>query len=106
MERRFFWVGNKEAQNIYEICWHPGKENFADYQSKHHTGAHHRNVHPTWFDPGWVTLGQTLVFLVLNLRLHRLVPNFYGNKGWLALKRHESQEVVIFWLPLKHQLSQ
>ena len=25
MEMRFFWVGNKEAQNIYEICWHPGQ---------------------------------------------------------------------------------
>ena len=24
MEMRFFWVGNKEAPNIYEICWHPG----------------------------------------------------------------------------------
>ena len=23
MEMRFFWVGNKEPQNMYEICWHP-----------------------------------------------------------------------------------
>jgi hypothetical protein len=45
---RFFWVGNKEAQNIYGISWHPGQENLADYQSKHHTGAHHRNVRP-WY---------------------------------------------------------
>ncbi len=48
MEMRFFWVGNKEAQNIYGISWHPGKENLADYRSKHHTGAHHRNVRP-WY---------------------------------------------------------
>jgi hypothetical protein len=48
MEMRFFWVGNKEAQNIYGISWHPGQENLADYQSKHHTGAHHRNVRP-WY---------------------------------------------------------
>ncbi len=41
-------MGNNEAQNIYEICWHPGQENLADYQSKHHTGAHHRNVCP-WY---------------------------------------------------------
>jgi hypothetical protein len=32
-------VGNKEAQNIYEICWHQGQENLADYQSKHHTST-------------------------------------------------------------------
>jgi hypothetical protein len=48
MEMRFFWVGHKEAQNIYEISWHPGQENLADYQSKHHTGAHQRNVRP-WY---------------------------------------------------------
>ncbi len=48
MEIRFFWVGNKKAQNIYGISWHPEQENLADYQSKHHTGAHHRNVRP-WY---------------------------------------------------------
>ena len=45
---RFFWIGDKEAQNIYGISWHPGQENLADYQSKHHAGAHHRNVRP-WY---------------------------------------------------------
>jgi hypothetical protein len=40
--------GTKEAQNIFEICWHPGQENLADYQSKHHTEAHHRNAGP-WY---------------------------------------------------------
>ena len=48
MKMRFFWVGNKEAKNIYEICWHPGQENLADYQSKYHTGAHNKNVRP-WY---------------------------------------------------------
>jgi hypothetical protein len=45
---RFFWVGNKVAQDIYDISWHPGHENFSDYQSKHHIGAHHRQVRP-WY---------------------------------------------------------
>jgi len=45
---RFFWVGNKVAQDIYDISWHPGQENLADYQSKHHIGAHHRQVCP-WY---------------------------------------------------------
>jgi hypothetical protein len=48
MEMRFFWIGNKEAQNIYEVSWHPGQENLSDYQSKHHTGAYHRNVRPRY----------------------------------------------------------
>jgi hypothetical protein len=46
MEMRFFWVGDKVAQEIYDLLWHPGQENLADYQSKHHVGAHHANVRP------------------------------------------------------------
>jgi hypothetical protein len=41
MEMRFFWISDKVAQNMYALSWHPGHENLADYQSKHHTGAHH-----------------------------------------------------------------
>ena len=46
MEMRFMWVGDKVAQEMYELIWHPGEENLADYQSKHHVGAHHVNVQP------------------------------------------------------------
>jgi hypothetical protein len=48
MEMRYFWVGDKEAQDIYGIKWHPGQENLADYQSKHHLGSHHQAVCP-WY---------------------------------------------------------
>jgi hypothetical protein len=48
MEMRFFWVGDKIAQNMYDVSWHPGMENLADYQSKHHLGSHHINVRP-WY---------------------------------------------------------
>ncbi len=44
MEMRFFWVGDKVAQEIYDITWHPGMENLADYQSKHDIGLHHAAV--------------------------------------------------------------
>ena len=46
MEMRFFWVGDKVPQDIYDLFWHPGQENLADYQSKHHAGSHHVNVRP------------------------------------------------------------
>ncbi len=39
---------DKMAQDAYDVKWHPGKENLADYQSKHHTGAHHTAVRP-WY---------------------------------------------------------
>ncbi len=48
MEMRFFWVGDEIAQNIYDNSWHPGMENLADYQSKHHLGYQQVNVRP-WY---------------------------------------------------------
>ncbi len=48
MEMRYFWVGDKEAQDIYKIKWHPGHKNLADYQSKHQIGSHHLAVCP-WY---------------------------------------------------------
>ncbi len=34
MEMRYFGVGDKVAQDMYTLSWHPGQENLADYQSK------------------------------------------------------------------------
>ena len=48
MEMRFFWIGDKIAQEMYDVSWHPGQENLTDYQSKHHTGGHHKAVRP-WY---------------------------------------------------------
>jgi hypothetical protein len=48
MEMRYFWVGDKVAQKEFSIKWHPGQENLADYQSKHHLGTHHQAVRP-WY---------------------------------------------------------
>jgi len=45
---RFFWISDKIAQEMYDISWHPGQENLADYQSKHHPGGHHVAVRP-WY---------------------------------------------------------
>ncbi len=48
MEMRYFLVGDKVAQDAYKIKWHPGEENLADYQNKHHIGSHHQTVCP-WY---------------------------------------------------------
>jgi hypothetical protein len=31
MEMRYFWVGDKVAQDMYTLSWHPGQGNLADY---------------------------------------------------------------------------
>ena len=46
IDMRYFWTCEKDAQNVYSFKWHPGMENLADYQSKHHPGAHHTAVRP------------------------------------------------------------
>ncbi len=46
MEMKFFWIGDKVAQEMYDITWQPGMENLADYQSKHHIGSHCVAVRP------------------------------------------------------------
>ena len=48
IEMRFFWVGDKIAQSMYDISWHPRMEHLADYQSKHYIGSHHVRVRP-WY---------------------------------------------------------
>jgi hypothetical protein len=48
MEMQFFWVADAVAQKKFDIKYFPGKENLADYQSKHHTGAHHVAARP-WY---------------------------------------------------------
>ncbi len=44
MEMRYFWVCDKIAQDAYDVKWHPGQENLADYQSKYHPGVHHHAI--------------------------------------------------------------
>jgi hypothetical protein len=44
MDMRFQWLRCREAQNQFRIYWRPGKTNLADYFTKHHSPAHHRNM--------------------------------------------------------------
>jgi hypothetical protein len=44
MDMRFEWLLDREQQGQFKIYWRPGKTNLADYFTKHHPPAHHRNV--------------------------------------------------------------
>jgi hypothetical protein len=39
-------VGDKVSQEMFNLIWHPGIENLADYQSKHQVGSNHVKVRP------------------------------------------------------------
>ena len=48
MEMRFFWVADQVKNNTFDVQWHPGKENLADYFTKHFDSKHHQDVRP-WY---------------------------------------------------------
>ena len=45
---QFYWLKDRAAQGQFEIYWEPGKNNLADYPTKHHTGTHHAIVRPMY----------------------------------------------------------
>ena len=48
MEMQFFWITDQVKRSHYDVKWHPGQENLADYFTKVFTGKHHLAVCP-WY---------------------------------------------------------
>jgi hypothetical protein len=48
MEMRFFRVTDQVALGNFNVTWHPGQENLADYFTKHFEAKHHQAVRP-WY---------------------------------------------------------
>ena len=48
MEMRFFWVTDQVKRKLFDVRWHPGQENLADYFTKHFETQHHIAVRP-WY---------------------------------------------------------
>lgn len=52
LEMRFFWVTDQVRRNRFNVEWHPGQENLADYFTKHFVGKHHQEVRPWYLRTG------------------------------------------------------
>eukprot|EP00984_Skeletonema_dohrnii_P002769 scaffold955_cov79-Skeletonema_dohrnii-CCMP3373.AAC.11 len=48
MDMRFFWITDQVAMGFFDVQWHPGQENLADYFTKHFDSKHHQAVRP-WY---------------------------------------------------------
>ena len=48
MDMRIHWLLCRGAQSQFRFYWRPGQTNLADYFTKHHSPAHHRNVRETF----------------------------------------------------------
>jgi hypothetical protein len=44
MDMRFYWLKDRATQNFFQFHWKPGKNNLADYWTKHHAAIHHTNI--------------------------------------------------------------
>ena len=51
MDMRFHWLRDRESQEQFRFHWRPGKLNFADYWTKHHSSKHHRHVRREFLTP-------------------------------------------------------
>lgn len=51
MDMRFHWLRDRECQQQFRFYWRPGKTNYADYWTKHHSAAHHVNIRKEFLTP-------------------------------------------------------
>jgi hypothetical protein len=51
MDMRFHWLRNRECQQQFKFFWRPGKLNYADYWTKHHSATHHINIRKEFLTP-------------------------------------------------------
>ena len=54
MDMRFHWLRDRESQKQFKYYWRPGKENLADYWTKHFCAAHHKQMRPIFLTPSSV----------------------------------------------------
>jgi Reverse transcriptase (RNA-dependent DNA polymerase). len=47
-DMRFYWLKDRIAQQQFQVYWKPGKQNLADYVTKHHLPTHHRIMRPKY----------------------------------------------------------
>ena len=41
---RYHWLTEQQTAGDFDIYWDSGKNNLADYHTKHHSPIHHQNV--------------------------------------------------------------
>ena len=46
IDKDFHWLRCRDSQGQFRFYWGPGTGNYADYWTKHHAAAHHRNFRP------------------------------------------------------------
>lgn len=48
MDMRYNWIVDRQTRQHFLVSWQPGKENWADYFTKHHSTVHHKRLRSTY----------------------------------------------------------
>jgi hypothetical protein len=46
MDMKYYWLQDRVCQKQFDVYWRPGKDNLADYHTKHHPAQHHQDMRP------------------------------------------------------------
>ena len=83
IDMRFYWLKDcQQQQQQFNIYWDNGKNNFADYVTKHHSSSHHKAVRPIYFFDQNNELDMRKCIKILN------------DRGTSSSKREPRQTVV------------
>jgi cell pole-organizing protein PopZ len=44
MDMQYNWLIDRVRQKQFDVYWRPGRENLADYHTKHHSAQHHKDM--------------------------------------------------------------
>jgi hypothetical protein len=44
MDMRYHWLTDRVRQKQFDVYCRPGRENLGDYQTKHHSAQHHKDM--------------------------------------------------------------
>jgi hypothetical protein len=44
MDMRYHWLTDRVSEKQFDIYWRPGRQNLADYHTKHHSAQHHKDM--------------------------------------------------------------
>jgi hypothetical protein len=44
MDMRYHWLTDRVRQKQFDVYWRPGRKNLADYDTKHHSAQHHKDM--------------------------------------------------------------
>ena len=80
MDMCFHWLRDCSTQKQFQFYWHPGPMNYANYWTKHHPAAHHRNMRPVFLTP----FSQ---LLELHKKVNILTPNGQQNTSYGFLRQ-------------------